>query len=119
MMKNILVVDDSATSRMLFRIYMPKDIECEIHEAEDVESALEISADINPDLVVTDYSMPVKNGVELVEALKAQGVTATFVLLTANTQKSVIEAAEAAGISKVLDKPLTEEKIAMFMRELG
>ena len=40
---------------------------------------------INPDLVITDYIMPDKNGVELIEQLQAQGVSASFVLLTANS----------------------------------
>jgi len=114
-MQTILVVDDSATSRLLFRAYMPKEGDYLIYEAQDAESALEKAAEVKPDIVVLDYSMPGKNGVEIAELLKAQGLEAKFVLLTANTQQGVIEAAKAAGISEILEKPIQAEKIVSIL----
>ncbi len=107
----ILMVDDSRTSRMLFRAYLPKDVEVELFEAEDAASALAQGRDIDPDLIIMDYNMPGKNGVEIGRELIAEGVAARFVLLTANTQKAVVSSAEQAGFSVVIAKPITTEKL--------
>ncbi len=116
-MTTILVVDDSATSRLLFKAYMPKDPGLEIHEAEDAESALRQARALKPDLLVLDYNLPDKNGVEIAEALNAEGFETKYVLLTANVQKSVLESAEAAGFVTVVEKPIRPEKLARMLEE--
>lgn len=118
-MKKILVVDDSATSRLLFKAHMPKDEGYEVHEAKDLEGAMDLGASIRPDLVFLDYNMPDKNGVEIAEALRDAGVDSIFFLLTANTQQSVLAAAEGVGIKGVLEKPITGEKLIRALHDAG
>ena len=110
-MIRILLVDDSATSRMLFKIHMPKDIEAEIREASCADEAMQQARDFAPDLVVLDYNLPDRNGVEIAGDLKEMGVTCRMVLLTANTQAAVIESAKQAGINHVVEKPITTERV--------
>ncbi len=117
-MTTILVVDDSATSRMLFKAYMPKDQGLEIHEAEDAQSAMRQARAIHPDLVVLDYNLPDKNGVQIAEDLNAEGIEAKLVLLTANVQKSVLDSAKAAGILTVVEKPIRPEKLTRMLEEI-
>ena len=118
-MKNILIVDDSATSRMLFKAHMPEGHPHAVHEANDLPSALKMADTITPDLVVLDYNMPGANGVEVAQRLLATGLKAKLVLLTANTQQSVIEDARALGFFKVVEKPITSEKLAALLQEVG
>lgn len=110
-MNTVLIVDDSATSRMLFKAHMPKDRGINVLEACDGESALAIVKASNPDMIFLDYNMPNRNGVEVASEIFAQGYKGLIALLTANTQESLIEEAKAAGIELVLEKPVTKEKL--------
>lgn len=110
-MNTVLIVDDSATSRMLFKAHMPKDRGINVLEAGDGESACAIVKVSNPDMIFLDYNMPRRNGVDVAAELFAQGYQGTIALLTANTQESLIEEAIAAGIKFVLEKPITKEKL--------
>ncbi len=115
-MKKILVIDDSATSRALFRAYVPKDGSYDLYEAGDCESALELAVKLKPDICVVDYNLPVKNGVEIASDIIEAGVETKFILMTANTQKSVLDSAKALGFIGLIEKPIDAEKVAHILR---
>lgn len=117
-MSRILIVDDSMTSRMLFRMHLPQEGNYELHEASTVANALEKAREVQPDLIVIDYNMPDKNGVEVAAALHQAGVGGNCVLLTANTQQSIQDAARAVGIRKVFPKPITHGLMRAILEEL-
>jgi len=110
-MKHILIVDDSATSRLLFRAHFPPDADYILHEAEDADSAIQMASVSSPDIVVLDYNLPDADGIEIARLLIDEGLQAKFVLFTANLQKAVTDAASKAGFVSVLEKPITREKI--------
>jgi two-component system chemotaxis response regulator CheY len=116
---NILIVDDSKTSRLLFKAYMPKDGQHEVFEAANLADALEKMREVLPQLVVLDYNMPQHNGVEMAQALLQAGLEAKMVLLTANTQKMVVESALAAGFIQILEKPINAAKIAALLTQVA
>jgi CheY-like chemotaxis protein len=68
--------------------------------------------------VVLDYNMPEHNGVEIAQLMGESGLHSKFVLLTANTQKSLISAAADAGFVHVLEKPINGEKIAALLSQV-
>lgn len=113
----ILIVDDSKTSRMLFRVYMPKDGKHELVEADNLQDAMDRMREFQPELVVLDYNMPQQNGVEMMQALQQAGLEAKFVLLTANVQKAVVDAALASGFLRVVEKPVSAAKIAALLEQ--
>jgi len=112
----LLVVDDSSTSRLLFRIHMPADSEHVVHEAEDAESALRVALEVRPDVVFLDYNMPDCNGVDIARDLRAAGLDPCCILLTANVQQAILDEARAAGFAGVLEKPVSRDKIASVLR---
>lgn len=111
----LLVVDDSSTSRMLFRIHMPTDDGHVLHEAEDTESALRVALKVRPDVVFLDYNMPDCNGVEIARDLRAAGLDPCCILLTANVQQAILDEARAAGFAGVLEKPVSRDKIVSVL----
>ncbi len=115
----ILIVDDSMTSRMLFKAYMPKDGQHELFEAADLAEALTKVREAQPELVVLDYNMPEHNGVEMAQAILQAGFKAKLVLLTANTQNTVVDSALAAGFAQILEKPVNAEKIAALLEVMA
>jgi two-component system, chemotaxis family, chemotaxis protein CheY len=118
-MGTILIVDDSTTSRLLFKAHLPQNAGLVVHEAADLAGALSVAAEVKSDLVVLDYTMPEKSGIEVAQELIANGISPKFVLLTANTQQSVLEEAASLGFSKVLEKPITADKLAALIAEVG
>ncbi len=70
-MKNILVVDDSASTRSLVRA-MIEDLgeEFEVYEAANGFEALKLLPTVSFDLVITDINMPDINGLELISYIK-------------------------------------------------
>ncbi|MDP2761185.1 MAG: response regulator [Sideroxyarcus sp.] len=117
--KTILVVDDSATSRLLFRAHLPENSPYVVHEADSLEGAMEKAVSIRPEVVVLDYNMPGQTGVEIAHAMLKAGINARFVLFTANTQKYILDEAMAAGFVAVIEKPVTREKINDMLEKVG
>jgi DNA-binding NarL/FixJ family response regulator len=106
------------TSRLLFRRCVPPGTAVQIHEAHDAASALVKARETPPDVIVLDYNLPVGNGVALARELKAAGVEAKYVLLTANTQRAVVQAAQDVGFHAILEKPITNEVVAAVLEAL-
>lgn len=117
--KTILVVDDSATSRLLFRAHLPENFPYVVHEADCLADAMKKAAVIKPEVVVLDYNMPDQSGVEIMRTMLKAGINARFVLFTANTQKSILDEATAAGFVAVVEKPVTQEKISDMLEKVS
>lgn len=115
----VLIVDDSMTSRMLFKAYLAKSGQHELFEAANFQDAQDKAQNLQPDLVVLDYNMPEYNGVEMARALQQQGVNAKYVLLTANTQKATVEDALSAGFVQIVEKPINADKVAALLKQLA
>lgn len=114
---NLLVVDDSSTSRLLFRIHLPTEGGHVVHEADGGESALRVALEVRPDVVFLDYNMPGRDGVSIARDMRAAGLDPRFILLTANVQQAVLDEAREAGFSSVLEKPVSRDKIAAVLRD--
>ena len=63
--KRILVVEDDVLLRRMYKVLLPKHIDCSVHVVEDGNKALAIFKKESYDLIITDLSMPVLNGREL------------------------------------------------------
>ncbi|MCH9769961.1 MAG: response regulator [Gammaproteobacteria bacterium] len=119
-MTSILVIDDSATSRALFRSCLPNNGDnFEISEAQDYETALEQAKSIQPDICVVDYNLPYKSGTEIAEAIMEAGIDTKFILMTANTQQSVIQRAEVLGFIGIIDKPVNPDKVLEALQKVA
>jgi two-component system chemotaxis response regulator CheY len=109
----ILVVDDSKAMRMIVKRNLAQ-VQgigtLEVTEAENGAHALAtIEEQGEPDLVVSDWNMPDMNGLELLQALRAQGSAVPFGFVTSESQASMREHAIAAGALFVLSKPFTAD----------
>ena len=77
-----------------------------VGEAGDGETAVQLATDLRPDLVILDVKMPIMDGISAAEKLNKNHV-APVVLLTAFSQKELVERASEAGALAYVVKPFT------------
>jgi PAS domain S-box-containing protein len=70
------------------------------------------------DLVVTDYTMPGRNGVQLALELRAIRNDIPIILITGNIEGFAAEVLAEAGIRRAMLKPLTEAELGMAVHEV-
>jgi CheY-like chemotaxis protein len=114
----MLLVDDSETSRLLFKAHFPPDTGYEIHETGDTAAAFNMARSLQPDVIVLDYNMPVKNGAELARDMLDAGVQAKYVLLSANTQQSVVQTVNKLGFVAIIEKPINPDAIKRLLESV-
>ena len=104
-----LVVDDFATMRRIVRLLL-KELGYEnVDEAEDGTIALSKLRGGAFQFVLTDWNMPNMNGLELLQAIRADEMLAALpvLIITAEAKKENIIAAAQAGASGYIVKPFT------------
>lgn len=77
-----------------------------VGEADDGEKALDLARELQPDLVLMDVKMPVMDGITAAEKIVKERI-APVVLLTAFSQKELVERARDAGAMAYVVKPFT------------
>jgi two-component system, chemotaxis family, chemotaxis protein CheY len=116
-----LVVDDSRAMRMILT-QMLKECGFEVVEAKHGKEAL-VCLESHPDtsLALIDWNMPEMNGLELLEALKADGRYGSLrrMMVTTESEMSNIAKAMDAGASEYVMKPFTVGTIQDKLRVLG
>ncbi len=101
-MRKVLVVDDESNMRFLLRlVFEPEGFE--VVEAHHGAAALELVKQEQPDLVVTDLMMPVMNGRELIERLRADAETADIPIIVVSANAQAVVAGADAALSKPFD----------------
>jgi len=114
----ILIVDDSTAMRMIVKktLRLAGFEGHEITECEDGAKALAAIKTSKPDLVLSDWNMPNMTGLQLLEALSADGVKLTFGFITTEATPDMRAKAIGAGAKFLVSKPLTPES---FKEQLG
>lgn len=110
---NILIVDDSKAMRMIVKrslrqVGYPEDA---MHEADNGNDALVSIKGEMPDIVLCDWNMPGMSGIELLHALKSEGIDVKFGFITSIATPEIRQEAEGAGALFVIGKPFAPEKL--------
>lgn len=112
---NVLIVDDSATTRAIVQksVKLSGVAIDSMLEAENGEAALKTLGAAWVDVVLTDINMPVMNGVELIRAMKACGMLPSIPVIVISTDGSAARAGQLKelGVSTFLQKPLAPEQL--------
>ena len=104
-MWTVLVVDDNPAVRKLICELFTRESDFKVcAEAENGSEALLKAQQLEPDLVVTDLSMPQMNGLEEIRALNKLSLTTPVILYSAHMDTFVEKEAFAAGASAVVPK---------------
>lgn len=119
-MTSVLIVDDSATARMMLRHWIQHiKADFKIVEADSGEAALECLRKLPPgrNLAIVDYNMPGMTGLELVDQLLQHIPPGHIALCTANLQDAIRNRALGKGIHYVA-KPINLAKLSKLFGEM-
>lgn len=107
-LKTILIADDHDYLRLLVSKTLGGP-DYRILEAADGDETWRLCQNESIDLLILDWMMPGRSGIEVVEALRADPATADLrvIMLTARTQASDRAKAEAIGVTGYLEKPFS------------
>ena len=119
--KKVLVVDDSSTIRQQVAQTLAES-DFSVIEAVDGKHGIEMITK-NPDiaLVIIDINMPNMNGLEMLEALKADGKNATLpvIMLTTEVDGRLVERAKKGGAAGWLVKPYKPPQLLAVVTKLA
>lgn len=120
-----LVVDDFSTMRRIIRNLLKELGYSNVDEAEDGQSALGKLKRDNFDFVITDWNMPGMDGLQLLQAVRADDSLSKLpvLMVTAEAKKENIIAAAQSGASGYIVKPFTsatlDEKLTKIFEKMN
>ncbi len=115
----VLVVDDSGVMRKIIIRALNNCGVTDVVEAGDGVEALARFGEQAIDLVMTDWNMPNKNGLQLLQEIRSGGSTVPVIMITTEAEAGRVKEAIAAGVSDYLAKPfdndVLKQKIDKFI----
>src|SRR4051794_5652211 len=105
--RRILIVDDEANQRLMVeQALRALAFDWTISTAASGQEALESLALHPPDLIITDYHMPIMNGLELIARVRERRIPSRIILITAYSSPELYDAAQKLHIDHYLTKPV-------------
>ena len=103
----VLIAEDEALIRLDLKEMLEEEGYSVVGEAADGQQAVDLAVNLRPDLVILDVKMPVLDGISAAEQVAADQI-APVVILTAFSQRELVERARDAGAMAYLVKPFTK-----------
>jgi DNA-binding response OmpR family regulator len=120
--KTVLVVDDSATMRMLLKIHLGSLPNVRIVEAASVDEALDKKATESPAVIVTDVNMPSKTGFDLLNEIRVKQGDRVTGIVVVTTRGATFDATKGlrlganAYVTKPVDGATLIEAVTRLLR---
>ena len=107
----VLIADDDPIIRLDLKQMLESLGYTVVAEAEDGQAAVHLARDTNPDVCVLDVKMPVMDGIDAAKTLADEQI-APAILLTAYSDKELIDRAKESGVFGYLVKPFKPSDLA-------
>ena len=108
--RTVVIAEDETLIRMDLAEMLVEEGYDVVGQAGDGAKAIELAEELRPDLVILDVKMPVLDGIAAAEAIAGQRI-APVVMLTAFSQRDLVERARDAGAMSYLVKPFTQSEL--------
>ena len=104
--RRVIIAEDEALIRLDLSEMLRDEGYDVVGEAGDGQEAVELAERLNPDLVIMDVKMPRRDGIDAAAEIAAKRI-APIVVLTAFSQRDLVEKARDAGAMAYLVKPFS------------
>ena len=111
MAKNILICDDAAFMRMMIKDILTKNGYNIVGEAENGAKAVAKYAELKPDLVLMDITMPEMDGIEALKKIKAADANASIIMCSAMGQQAMVIESIQSGAKDFIVKPFQADRV--------
>jgi AmiR/NasT family two-component response regulator len=108
--RRVLIAEDEALIRLDLKEMLEEEGYAVVGEAGDGETAVSMAEQLRPDLVILDVKMPVLDGLAAAERI-GEARLAPVVMLTAFSQRELVERARDAGAMAYLVKPFQKKDL--------
>ncbi|AXK37594.1 response regulator [Streptomyces armeniacus] len=106
----VVIAEDEALIRMDLKEMLEEEGYTVVGEAGDGQAAVELAREHRPDLCILDVKMPVLDGISAAEKIAEESI-APVLMLTAFSQRELVERARDAGAMAYLVKPFSKSDI--------
>ncbi len=106
----VVIAEDEALIRLDLKEMLEEEGYSVVGEAGDGETAVALAQEHKPDLVILDVKMPVLDGISAAERIAAESI-APVLMLTAFSQRELVERARDAGAMAYLVKPFSKSDV--------
>ncbi|HMS78815.1 MAG TPA: PAS domain S-box protein, partial [Burkholderiaceae bacterium] len=109
--RRVLYVEDNTSNQRLMRDLLTLRGDVELETVGDPRTAVERARAFRPELVLLDIQLPYVDGYRVLQGLRAGGVDAPVVAVSANAMPEDVARGEAAGFAAYLTKPLDVRRV--------
>ncbi|MEP7055380.1 MAG: response regulator [Actinomycetota bacterium] len=108
--RRVLIAEDEALIRLDLKEMLEEEGYQVVGEAGDGAQAVALAAELKPDLIILDVKMPILDGIAAAEQIARMRI-APVVILTAFSQRDLVEKAREAGAMAYLVKPFQKKDL--------
>ncbi|PBQ33755.1 response regulator [Sphingobacteriaceae bacterium] len=119
-MKKVLIVDDSLFMRQSIKSTLINSGKyLVVGEAATGDQGIELSLDLQPDIITMDNILPDMLGIDIIKELRKEEVSAKIIMVSAVGQESIIQECRNSGADDYLVKPFSNESLIERMDKLA
>lgn len=113
----ILIVDDEASIRLTFEMFLAREGYGPIVTASTLQEALEAISEQSFDLIISDIVLEGERGTELLSKIRESGITCPVVMVTGFPNLDTAAEAVRYGAFDYISKPVNKETLLKFVRQ--
>ena len=116
--KNILICDDAAFMRMMIKDILSKNGYNVVGEAENGAIAVDKYAELKPDLVLMDITMPEMDGIQALKSIRSNDPNASVIMCSAMGQQAMVIESIQSGAKDFIVKPFQADRVLEAVKKV-